>query len=231
MAKKKNVPSVLTPKGIAHWPKLVEPDEYQGEEAYKTGLILDPENNEKDAEFVASVEAAAQASYDDFMAQSAEELETKTGAQKAKLKKAREDMEVHVPIKPEYDDEGEETGRVILETKMKASGVNAKTGKAWNRVCPLFDSRGKKINGKIDSLWGGSTLILEVTLNPFAMTGTSKAGVSARLEAVQVIELSSGSSGGSKFGVEDGGYCAGEEDETTSRFDSDVADDVEDEDF
>lgn len=227
---KKRIESVVTPRGTAVYPKLVEPDEYEGEKNYKTGLLLDPADPAH-AKFIDEVNAAAQDAYDAWLEEAKEELKEAPGPKKAKLKKAIEDVEVHSPLNPEFDDEGDETGKFILNVKMKAEGTNKKTGKSWKRVCPIFDSRGKKINDTVDSIWGGSILKLEVTLNPFGMPATGRAGVSGRLEAVQIIELSSGGGGGGKFGVEEDGYVA-EDDEQTSRFDEDVADDVEDdEDF
>lgn len=229
MANKK-IDSVVTPRGTAVYPKIVEPDEYEGVKNYKTGLLLDP-SDEAHSKFIDLVNAAAQAAYDEWLAEAQEELKSAPGPKKAKLKKQIEETAVHAPLSPEFDDEGDETGRYILNVKMKAEGVNPKTNKPWKRECPIFDSKGTKLNGNIDSIWGGSILKLEVTLSPFAMPMTGRAGVSGRLEAVQVIELSSGGGGGGKFGVEEDGYVA-EDDETTSRFDEETAADVgEDEDF
>lgn len=229
MAKKPNAPKVVTPKGVAVYPKLVEPDEYQGEKNYKTGLLLDPAEPGV-SEFIDRVEADAQAAYDDWVEEANAAIGEATGAKKAKLKKALDEVEKHSPLAPEYDDEGEETGRFILNAKMKAEGVR-KDGKPWSRTCPIFDSKGKDVTKTLGSLWGGSIVKLQVTLNPFAMPATNRAGVSGRLEAVQVVELRQGGADGSAFGVEEGGYCA-EEDEQTSRFDDDIEDDVDaDEDF
>lgn len=222
----KKTSSIVTPRCVAVWPKLTTPDEYEGEKAFKTGILLDPENAEH-AAFIAKVNEAAQASFDEFMAESAKELETLKGAPKAKLKQARDEMELTTPITDEYDDEGEPTGRLIFNAKKKAAGVNKKTNKAWTATVPLFDARGTAIKSDV-AIWGGSELRLEVTLFPYAMTGTKKAGVSGRLEAVQVLALSGGSAGG-KFGVEEDGYIA--EDQTEAFDDNDggsATDDDED---
>lgn len=226
---KQQLPKIVTPKGVAIYPKLTAPDEFKGEKNYKTGLLLDP-SDAGVPEFIAKVQEAAQESFDEWEAEAKKEMASATGAKKAKLKKAMEEMELHTPLAPEYDDEGEETGNFILNVKMKAEGVT-QAGKAWDRRCPLFDSRGNDVTKTTPMLWGGSVLKLQVTLVPFAMTGTSRAGVSGRLEAVQIVTLAAGGADGSAFGVEEDGYVA-EEDDTTARFDEEVADDVsDDEDF
>jgi len=220
MAKKKT-PSVVTPRAAAVWPKLVQPDEFKGEKSYKVGLLLDPQD-EAHAKFIQHVEEAGQAAYDEWKQEAEEEATNAKGAAKAKAKKALEAVAMFTPLSPEYDDEGEETGRLILNVKMKAEGVNPKTSKTWKRRCPIFDSAGKELTGQSGlSIWGGSILKAEVTLNPFAMPATEKAGVSGRLEAIQIVELATGNAGG-KFGVEEDGYVA---EETTNRFDDDEDDD------
>ncbi|MCJ8335197.1 MAG: hypothetical protein MJH10_13255 [Epibacterium sp.] len=221
------IPTVLTPKSKAVWPKLTEPDDFKGKKEYKVSIELDP-SNEDHAAFIEKVENAAEEAYDNWVAETEAELKDAPGAKKAKLKKQLASVKKHVPLTEQADDEGDPTGRMLFATKMLAEGVS-KAGKAWSRKCPLFDSRGKDVTGKAPSIWGGSTLILEVTLNPFAMPATERAGVSGRLEAVQIIELASGGGGGSKFGVEEGGYCAEDDEEVTSRFDD--IDDDEEEDF
>lgn len=217
---------LVTPKGVAQWPKLTQPDEYNGDKHYKTGLILDPADDGVQ-EFIDDITAKAQAAFDELEADAQKELASATGAKKAKLKKALEGMELHTPISPEYDDDGAETGRYVLQAKMKAAGVT-KDGKAWSRKCPLFDSRGKDVTKSTKSLWGGSVLKLQISVIPFFMTGTQLGGVSARLEAVQIVELSAGGADGSAFGIEEGGYCA-EDDDTTDRFDEDIEDDASEE--
>jgi len=92
-------------------------------------------------------------------------------------------------------------GVLSVNFKMKASGTT-KDGKAWNRKPALFDAKGKPLEVGL-TVGGGSKLILSYTPAPF-YTGLIGAGLSMRLEAVQVLELKEGGSSQSSesFGFE-----------------------------
>ena len=191
--------SIVTPVGIAQWPHLVEPDDYEGSLNYKTDLLLDP-NDKGVSEFIKHLNDAADKAYEEGVA----ELMTKGGKSVALAKQITK----KVPIQPQYDDEGNETGLVLVSMKSKASGVTA-TGKKWSRTVPLFDSgkgkdRPEKIpHGSVD-VWGGSLIKVEVEVYPYCATGLKLAGVSLRIISAQILQLSEGStSGGNNFGVEE----------------------------
>jgi hypothetical protein len=194
---------VITPIGIARYPHLITPDEYEGSLDYKTGLILDPLNNQEHADFVAAIDEAVAAQFEAGKA----ELNEGNGKQKALAKQ----LEAKAPYEPELDDEtGEETGRIILKCKSKAAGVSK--GKPWERKIPVFDAKKKQIKHGTVDIWGGSELRLELVTNCYTAPGLKLAGVAFYISAVQVITLNTAgsASGGNGFGVEEGWEDDGE---------------------
>lgn len=188
----------VTPKGVAIYPHLVTPDEYEGSLDYKVSLKLDPTATGVQDLLDAITQAA-----DTELERAVAEMNAKGG----KTKAAAKDMAVSYPFEPEYNEEGEETGMVLLKAKSKAAGVSKKG--PWERKIPLFDSgasgKVKPIkHGTID-IWSGSELKVEVKTNVYTAPGLKLAGVSFYIESVQVLSLSSGSAGG-MFGAEEGGY-------------------------
>ena len=192
---------IVLPKAEALWPKLVEPDNYEGSLDYKVSLILDP-SEAGVQELLDEITETAEAQL--FKAKA--ELTKKGGAN---IKKASE-LKCSLPFAPEYEQDGSETGRYILKAKSKAAGVTA-AGKKWERKIPLFDAgtsgKVKPIPHGSVGIFSGSILKVEVVANPYIALGLKIAGLSFYINAVQVIELSGGGGGGS-FGCEEGGFDA-----------------------
>lgn len=191
------------------------PDDYEGKKEYKTTLRL---NKQEHAKYLGELQEVAQKAFDEAI----EEMESKGGKFKAKAK----EMSLYVPFEDEYDDDGEETGYVLVKYKAIAEGIT--NGKPWKRNLPIFDSQNKQIKDKTGlRLWGGSIIRVEASMNPFSAEGLKKAGVSLRLESVQIIELAQGTAG-SAFGVEEDGYVS---DEPVSAFEEeDTGSPIDDED-
>jgi hypothetical protein len=112
------------------------------------------------------------------------------------------------PIKPELDDNGDETGMFTQNFKKVAQVTSKKDGKVYNFRVMLYDAnlaplpKGIKIGGNS---------VLKASYEPYFYFNAKdkEAGVSARLEAVQVVELvewkgKDGSAFG--FGQEEGGF-------------------------
>jgi hypothetical protein len=188
---------ISTSKGLAYFPKLIEADTYKGKTSYKTGLIVDPENDPQAAEFLAILRELSTNAHATFVAH----LSAKGGKQKAAAKK----LQVHFPFESEYDDEGDETGRFIVKVKSNATVTEGVTSAPR---FSFFDAKGAQIKKyKGLKLWGGSQLRIEVMAKPYAMTATELAGVTLYINAVQIIQLQGGGGGGGDaFGVEEDGF-------------------------
>jgi len=79
--------------------------------------------------------------------------------------------------------------RFFLKTKTKASGID-KTGKAWSRQVTIFDAQGNVVTDResLNGMWSGTTGRISFSATPFFGAGIG-AGVSLRLNAVQIINL------------------------------------------
>jgi hypothetical protein len=207
----------ITPRGTAVFPKLNQPDtKFDANGVYETKLKL--EADAADGQIGKSVVALPEivekleAIRDQFLAEKKAEL---AGGKDPKQKAKAKNITARAIGEPAYDDDGEETGELILKAKMKASGISAKDNKPWTRKPVIFDAKGKKLSD-VPLIYGGSTLKVAVKAVPYYMAAENEVGVSLYLEAVQVIDLVSGGGGRSAsaygFGSEDG-YVAEDEEE------------------
>ena len=95
----------------------------------------------------------------------------------------------------------EEDKFVFFKFKMKATGVNQKTKEKFSQRPQLFDAKKNPIPLST-IIWGGSKMRVAYNLVPY-YTPMLGAGVTARLKAVQVIELVEGKDS-NLFSKEDG---------------------------
>ena len=195
-----------TPVGTAIYPHLLTVDDYQlkehGKREFNTSLRLAP-SAERDT-FQALIDSTAEQAYDAIVAE--------LGDGDGKAKKLAKEFEVHTPYAYAVDDEGDDTDDIVFKFKCLGGGTD-KQGKDWEKELPVFDSLGQPIMGearKSMRLWGGSRISVACQLIPFAAKGLKKAGVSLRLQAVQVVEAKGGDDNGAGFGfgVIEGGYKA-----------------------
>ena len=219
MATKPKFITVTTPVGTAIYPKLNTPDtKFKALGEYSVKLKLTAEEAQP---IIDKYEAAVAAYFEEVKA----ELMKGDGKDKAKAKALK--LAADKPYKPEFDDEGEETGNVVFNFKMPAR--IARDGKEDIVLAPdVFDAQGKKL-AKVPEVWGGSRLRVSGQLRPFnAPIGV---GVSLRLAAVQIIELRSGGArdaSGYGFGAEEGGFSADEAQPETPFSGDDAPSDNED---
>lgn len=206
MANEKKPPliKVMTEKGIARFPSLTKPDtKFAPEGEYKVGVILSTEAAQK---IIDRITQEASKIYEATKEELKESIKTLKGEKLVKAKKALAELKLgDMPFKPVYDEDGNETGEVVLNFKMKATRKD-KEGKTIKMAPKLFDSKGNPL--KLDKdIWGGSVIKVAGSLNPFYIPGTNTCGVGIRLAAVQVIELRSADGGDASaygFGKEDG---------------------------
>ena len=193
MAETKRRPIHITPAGTALYPKLGEPDtKFKAEGSFSVKLRL--AENDAD-ELIAICDAATEEAYNAAIA------EAKNERDKKKIKRA------DPSYMPEEDEDGNQTGAMLFNFKMAASGVSKKTGKEWTRVCPVFDAKRKPIDPKKIKIGSGSIVKGAYDAMPFYAPAVG-AGCSLRLEAVQVLELHEwGNKDAASFGFgEEEGY-------------------------
>lgn len=223
MADKQKRLRLITPKGVAVFPRLNEPDtKYVAEGVYTVRLRVDPEAPGVQ-DFIGKLEELR----DEVYEQKAEELRERG---KPGLIKKLTKREVYLV---EEDDEGNETGFITFSSRMKASGTSKKTGKPWTRKPDYFDAQKNTLKDP-PSIWGGSELRLAVEPFGYFHEKDKEAGVSLRLDAVQIIKLVTGGSRDADaygFGEEDGddlSEVSSAEPTASSQVDGNDTDDDED---
>lgn len=170
---------LTTPKGIAQFAWLNKADtKFNDMGEYKVNLIV-PET-----------EAKA------FCKQVSEARDAFIAGDKKKKK-------APLPFEKEVDDQGNETGNIIIKTKVKNS--RTRDGGVWERKPKLFDAIGQKIDANIG---GGSTIKVNVQVYIWDVATAGGVGVMLQPVAVQVIDLVEFGGGDLAasfgFGVEDG---------------------------
>lgn len=173
---------INSPKGVASWPRLAEPDtKFKKEGEYSVKLRL---RGSDAANLVAVIDQFHEEVCEHF----ADDIREAKAKEKNPKKRAEIPARADPPYKELYENDAP-TGEYEFNFKMKASGVSAKTGKPWTRKPAVFDSRARPIQGEALSKVGGGSIIKVVgEARPF-YTAALGAGVSLALEAVQVSEV------------------------------------------
>jgi len=195
-------PKKMTPKGVAIFPALNEPD-------YKfkkdTGEWHARIRVEPDAPGVEELRDYAQGLMEEaFEAKKAELTKAKKGALLKELKMAPN------PVKDEIDSEtGEPTGKLVIRAALGYK-VNIKNGpragETFFKKPDFFDKAGKVLKNP-PKIGGGSTLKLAVIPMDYETDGGKTIGVSFELQAVQVLTVVAGgvrSASDYGFGEEEG---------------------------
>lgn len=215
--------NVVSPLGTAIYPKLNAPDtKFEPDGVYETRLKFDPNTavgvlEKKSTPWSEMLEAVV-AQQEEFL--KAKKAELAKGDGKAKTK-AKSIESLEWGTEADVDDEGNETGLVVIKAKMKASGISKKDKKPWKRAPILFDAKNHKLQIDGPQIWGGSKLKVAGKIVPYYSAKDNVVGSTFYLEAVQVIELVSGQgrdAGAYGFG-EEAGYTVEEE----SQFSGDAA--------
>lgn len=197
-------PKFVTPRAAAIWPRLNEPDtKHDAAGVYECKQEL-PLDNAVVQKIKAKAMELAQAKFDEVKEAHAGDShvyfdEEEFDAKVAELKKAGKNALIKKlklitlvePMAPEIDDDGDETGTVMIKAKMKASGVykkGPKTGQRWERKPNIFNAAGKQLMSP-PKIGGGSEVKMSIELNPYYAASDGKVGCSFRLEAVQLLTL------------------------------------------
>lgn len=187
MAAQKKRERWISPRGSAVFPRLNTPDtKFDEAGAYTARLAFDA-NDKAAKELIKKLETFQKESFDVAVKEN------------PKLKKYK-----LAPVyTEETDEDGEETGRILINFKMTASGVSKKTKKAWKRKPTIIDAHKVTLTNP-PNIGGGS--VLRVGFEPaFSAVASSKlCYVSCRMEIVQIIELVEyGAANADDFGFED----------------------------
>lgn len=171
MAVKKTYEKHTTPAGEFLYPFLFSPStKFDPDGVYKLELVL--EDSAATEQVIETIAAAHEKNL--------------TEVKKNNAKTRKKTKEQDLPFYPEVDDNGNETGRYVFKFKTKASGIR-KDGSKWSYRLPVFDAKGEPVN-KDCKPGNGTVGKVCFSINPYYVASIG-AGVSLRLEAVQIIDL------------------------------------------
>lgn len=213
----------ITPRGIVATAFVNEPStKFKAEGKYSCKVRLKADELPKD--LIEKLDTLVTRRYE-------EEKQKLIDAKKSATAKK---MKLIPAITKEIDEEtSEETGYVTINAGTTASGVSKKDGKEWKRSLPLFDAKGKPIDGKKrPNVSRGSEVKMSVVaatyFAPAKKDEPASVGVTFYLEGVQVLKLV-------EFGAKDAkalgfGEEEGYEFSKSAQTDEDDEDEDEDED-
>lgn len=174
MAKRPKLERMVTPPGIAVWPKLTKPDtQFKKEGEYRVQLRM----------------PRGRADVDAFL----EELQKKfdahaavCGNNKELSPKARKPADP--PWKDVLDEDEKPTGEVDVNFKMTAQILGKDGREGWTQRPGLFDAHRNPIDPENVKVGGGSTIRVSFEVMPFAVALVG-CGLSLRMRAVQILNL------------------------------------------
>jgi len=207
-ARAPQIDNIVTPFGVAKYPKLNAPDtKFKEDGEYSVKIVLDPANAKQ---FIASVDELYDRVTAFFQAQRDEEIRQK-GKDPSKARPIKKGAK---PYREEADpDTGELSGLVEVTAKLPAIGRSKRTGKTWENRPVIIDSNKKVVNVEIG---GGSTIRFSAQAYGW-FTPQLGAGVTLRLKTVQVKELKTwGQDATEGFDAVDDGYVGQEASTTTA---------------
>lgn len=212
-AKKKqyNVGKGTTPKGSLIYPHLTKPDtKFKAEGEYRTRFRLDGEEAQS---FITKVDDFYSLAITKVIEEQVEKAsaafkapkdkpDAKFDPVKAKTRITKELKRADKPYKAIVDDEGNETGAYAFTFKQKAT-ITTKSGEVIKKKVDLFDAANKPLTGV--AVYGGTVAKIAFEALPF-FTPAVGAGLTMRLNAVQVIELkTAGDRDAKSYGFEEEG--------------------------
>ena len=208
MAKKS--PLLVSPAGEAGFLHIFKPNtKFNPDGTFSAELILSADEGQPLLDQFKKLAQDAKAKY------LAEEKDAKKKAVVSKY-------ELTYPGKPEMNDDGEETGRIVFNFKNGAQ-FKGDDGEIVKTKIIVVDAGGVKPVPPTTKVGRGSTIKIayQILERPAIVAGAKLVGISCRLKFVQLLKLVEFGGGVSGvFDAEEGGYEAGDTDDTASAFGS-----------
>lgn len=202
MTQKQKRERIVTPGGIAIWPRLNAPDtKFDADGVFSVKLKWAGDDDAANS-MIAKLCALRDEAFKQYLSEN------------PKFKKVAKVVDF---AHPELDDEGEETGFTVMNFKMKAKITAKKTGKVYNMKPTIVNAK-KVVLKNPPNIGGGSRLKVSFEVAPYFNAKDKEFGLSLRLVAVQIIELV-------EFG---GGGAAANDFEEEDGWDGDGADSADD---
>ena len=198
--------TIITPKGEAKWCKVTEPDrKFNSKGTYSTDLVIDP-NDSNVKKFIEDLDAMLEEAYQS-------QLKELAPAKAKSLTK-------RPTFKDEYDAEGNETGKLVINFAMK----DVDDRDIGDNKIKVFDTKGSPLT-RVPLVGNGSTIKVQAYIKASYMSSTNSIGISRYWKGLQIITLNSFAKGNA-FEAEDGDFEAGDE-VTTTNFTSEESDELD----
>jgi len=202
---------MVTPAGVAIWPSLGKANtKFNPDGVFEIKLRMDG-SDPKVQTFIAQIDAAREAALVTIRTEYEEKLAKATGSGKSSAAAALKKLGMaDSPIRPFYDEDGNETGDFTIACKLKAKFTRKDGTVGQHEFVPCVDAKKQSFDPRQVGVGSGSVCRASITTYPYVVPSTMQAGVAVRLEAVQVIKL-----------VEFGGSAS-----STSMFDEEDGDEI-----
>lgn len=177
----------VSPEGTALYPWLNTPDfKWKPEGEFKVTLRVAADEA---AEYIAKIDAAIEAHRPTVM-EALKDPKVRKSFKSANMLRDDGSPVVHRPYSMVENDAGEETGEVEFKFAMKHKVVRKKDNKEFTLYPTIFDAKRVELKNA-PAIFGGSKLKIRSEFVPY-FTVLAGLGVALRLDAVQIIELSTG---------------------------------------
>jgi len=173
MTQKQKRERFVTPKGIAIWPRLNAPDtKFDADGVFSAKLAFDGDDAAANT-LIKKLKGIRDEAFKQYISEN------------PKFKKVAKVVDF---FHPELDEEGDETGRTLMNFKMKHKVTAKKTQKVYLMKPTIINAK-KAVLKNPPNIGGGSVLKVSFEVNPYFNAKDKEFGLSLRLVAVQIIEL------------------------------------------
>lgn len=222
---------IVTPPGIAIYPKLGKADtKFVSEGEFSVKLRYNA-NDERVQELLHQVEGAipeaVEWAKETILKPALEKAEkAKDKAKIGKAKKALEEVSAAPsPFKEVLDEDGNVTNEVEVRFKTKAEFKDKEGQTVRKTHVPCKDAKRNPVDPRKVNIGGGSTIKAAVVMYPYHNAKDNVAGMTFRLEACQILKLVEYSGGDYGFEDEDGDVIDTPTGETNEATGTDTPDD------
>lgn len=196
---------MVTPAGVAIWPALGKANtKFNPEGVFEIKLRMD-RNDPKVAAFIEKIAEARDNAVEHIRKEYEDKAAKSTGSAKANAMAAiKRITPADSPIKPFYDEDGNETNEVTITAKLKAVFKRKDGSVGTHEFVPCVDAKKVAFDPREVNVGGGSICKAQVSVYPYVVPSSMQAGIAVRLEAVQVIKLVTFGAKADMFDEEDG---------------------------
>lgn len=194
----------ISPIGEAgDYPWITKPDtKYKDDGEFHVALIVDPKD-EGVPEWLDQIKADAELAFQSY-------IDAELAAKRLNKGTAKQ-WSIYVPFEDELDEEGEPTGRKVVQFK-QSHKLKLRDGTEKSVKIGVWDANDKPIpEDEIPAIFGGSKLRIKSKARFITVVSAKQVGIRLDFPMVQIVELaeSNGAGGASGFGAVAGGFTKG----------------------